>query len=332
MGLSKIKKKIRLLSSYLYDYYVYQNASLTDSHRDVNGTHALGLIIRLYHTIEKGLSVRERKLEFSLGNVKLLQDKLLSYTGDKNEAHIKSAIITLDCYFNEHPDDGLSNEFIEERERFQQLKKQYKINDITVGGGIKDIVEVELLDNETALKFIRSRVSVREFDNNKSLEFCDLVKVIDLAKRCPSACNRHAIKIYYSLDINQNQKILELQNGSRTFRHNVPGLMIVTSDLRYQEGIEERNLGYIEGGIWLMSLVNSLYLHGLSSCVLNWCVSPKVDRELKDLLCIPYYHQISGLIAFGYSKPSQKVPYSIRCDSQEFLRKINISLQLEDAN
>lgn len=325
MAFFKIKKKLKLLISYLYDYNIYQSTSLTNSHGDVNGTHALGLIIRLYHTIEKGLSIKVRKLEFSLANVKLLQDKLLSYTGDKNEAHIKSAIVTLALYFNEHPNDGLSNEFLKERDRFYQLTKCYKLDDISVGGGVKEYFETKRLDNELALSLVCSRVSVRDFDNSRSVDFDDLIKVIDVAKRCPSACNRHAVKIYHSLDISQNKRILELQNGSRTFRHNVPGLMVITSDLRYQEGIEERNLGYIEGGIWLMSIVNSLHLHGFSSCILNWCVSPKVDRDLKDLISIPNYHQISGLVAFGYSKSSQKVPYSIRCNSEEFLSKININ-------
>ncbi|CAH7077977.1 Nitroreductase domain-containing protein [Vibrio chagasii] len=325
MALFKIKKKLRLLSSYVNDYNVYKSASLMNSHRDVNGTHALGLIIRLYHTIEKGLSIDPMKLEFSLANVQLLQDKLLSYTGDKNEAHIKSAIVTLASYFNKHPNDGLSNKFLKERDRFHQLTKWYKLDEISVGGGVKEYFKNEPLDNELALNLVRSRTSVRDFDNSRSVDFDELIKVIDVAKRCPSACNRHAIKIYHSLDVSQNEKILELQNGSRTFRHNVPGLMVITSDLRYQEGVEERNLGYIEGGIWLMSIVNSLHLHGFSSCVLNWCVSPKVDRDLKDFLSIPNYHQISGLVAFGYSKPFQKVPYSIRCSSEEFLSKIKIN-------
>lgn len=324
MALFKIKKKLRLLYSYLYDFYVYQGTSLTDAHSDVSGTHALSLIIRLYHTVEKGLSINERRLEFSLSNVKLLQDKLLSYNGDKSEAHINSAIITLACYFNEHADAIVSSEFIRERERFKLLTDYYNFESIDVGGGVKEYRAFHSLDNQLVLDLLSSRVSVRSFDTSKAIFYDDLVKVIDVAKRCPSACNRHAIKIYHSLDSKQNQKILELQNGSRTFRHNIPGLMVITSDLRYQEGIEERNLGYIEGGIWLMSIVNSLHLHGLSSCVLNWCVSPKVDQQLKDLLSIPRHHQISGFIAFGYSCSVQKVPYSIRCNSQEFLSKIII--------
>ncbi|TMO69962.1 nitroreductase family protein [Pseudoalteromonas aurantia] len=325
MTLFGIKKNIRLLISYLHDFHVYKTVSLINSHQDVNGVHSLGLIIRLYHTIEKGLSIRERKLEFALANVKLLQDKLLSYDGDKSEAHIKSAIVTLAMYFNEHPDSGLSENFTKERERFYKLTNTYKLDNINVGGGVKEHVETKRLDNEFALKLVSSRKSIRDFDNSKSIEFEELVKVIDVAKMCPSACNRHAVKIYHSLDLEQNEKILELQNGSRTFRHNVPGLMVITSDLRYQEGVEERNLGYIEGGIWLMSLVNSLHLHNLSSCVLNWCVSPKVDRDLKYLLSIPSYHQVVGLIAFGYSNPVQNVPYSIRSNSEEFLIKININ-------
>lgn len=324
MVVSKIKKKIKLLRSYLYDFQIYQKTSLTKSHNDVNGEHALGLIIRLYHTIEKGLSIKDRRLEFSLGNVKLLQDKLLSYSGEKKEAHIQSAIVTLAHYFNEHPNDNVSSEFLKQRERFHQLTKQYNLDDIDVDGGVKEHVEVEFLDNESVLKLVSSRVSVRDFDSSKSVAYSDLVNVIDVAKKCPSACNRHAVRVFYSLDKQQNQRILELQNGSRTFRHNVPGLMVITSDLRYQEGVEERNLGYVEGGIWLMSLVNSLHLHGLSSCILNWCVSPRVDKELKDLLSIPKYYQISGLVVFGYPSLPQMVPYSIRCNSKDFLSKIII--------
>lgn len=324
MFISRVKKKLKLLRSYLYDFQVYQSSSLIKSHSDVNGVHALGLIIRLYHTIEKGLSIKERKFEFSLANVELLQDKLSSYSGDKNEAHIQSAIVTLACYFHEHQNNRVSSEFLKQRERFYQLTEQYNLDDIHVGGGVKEHAEVESIYNESVLKLVSSRVSVRDFDGSKSVAYSDLVKVIDVAKRCPSACNRHAVKVFYSMDKQQNQRILELQNGSRTFRHNVPGLMVIASDLRYQEGVEERNLGYVEGGIWLMSLVNSLHLHGLSSCILNWCISPRRDQELKDMLSIPKYYQVSGLIVFGYSNLPQKVPYSIRCNSADFLSKIII--------
>ncbi|EFK4159403.1 hypothetical protein A8379_005305, partial [Escherichia coli] len=111
----------------------------------------------------------------------------------------------------------------------------------------------------------------------------------------PSACNRQAVKLFYSLNSKENEHILKLQNGSRSFREAVPGLIVITSDLRYQEGSEERNLGFIEGGIWISSLVNSLHAYNIGSCVLNWCVNPETDKKLRDLINIPYNYQIISL-------------------------------------
>ncbi len=317
-----LKRELKLLLSFVYDFSLYKKSSIVKKHKDVQGEQAIGLIIRLYHTIEKGLSIKDRRLEFSLGNVTLLQYKLLTFNGDKSSVYIKSAISTLEYYYSAHEGEDYSDEFIRQREIFNQLKSTYKV--VSLGGGIKKPIDVSQIEKNAAIELVKSRSSIRDYDRTREVAVNEIIDVIDIAKSCPSACNRQAIKLYYSLDREVNKKILELQNGSKTFRDNVPGLFIITSDLRYQEGVEERNLGYIEGGIWIMSIVNSLHFKGLSSCVLNWCVVPEVDRKLKDLVNIPDYSQISALISFGYASKDQHVPFSIRKESSEFLSKISL--------
>ena len=312
--LKKLKRSLHMLKAFYCDFNNYKKHSLMVRHEDVGQDNILGLIIRLYHTIEKGLSIQDRKNEFSLKNVELLQFTLLKYTGSNSEKHILSAVKTLDLYFSVHEGVVHSSEFLEQIEIFKKIAVKYEYNETP--GGIKDLYHFN--NSSACVEHIKNRSSVRVF-NDEKIEFDKIVDIVDTAKYCPSACNRHAIKLFYSLSLSNNEKILELQNGSRTFRNKVPGLFIVASDIRYQEGIEERGLGLVEGGIWIMSLVNSLHFNGLGSCVLNWCVTPEQDLKLKKTLNIPTYYQISALIAFGYPDNKQKVPYSIRKETNNFL-------------
>lgn len=319
--MKKIKRYIKILTGFYSDFIKYKRYSLINAHNDVDQEHILGLIIRVYHTIEKGLSNKNIKYEFGLDNIELLINTLLSYKGCKNDKHVLSALKTLELYFFIHNErKNNSVRLLTQKQKFEHLAKLFNFSNIQ--GGRKKINIIDELPSYSEM--IKKRSSIRIFDNRK-IDLDTVTNIIDTAKYCPSACNRHAVKVFYSLSTIVNNQILELQNGSKTFRNNVPGLLIVASDLRYQEGIEERNLGYIEGGIWTLSLTNSIYFYGLGGCVLNWCVAPMQDSKLKKLLGIPDYYQISSLIAFGYPDKEQCVPFSIRKDTSDFMTEINIS-------
>lgn len=312
--IKSLKKKLRLVVTYITDCMTYSKYALTGSHQNLVGVKSEGVIIRLSHSIEKGLCVEPMRLEFGFENVKLLQEMLLGYDGEITD-HIGSSVVTLGCYFKAHEDKDVSDEFALLRSGYQSVIRMY--SGVSVQGGVKKIVAS---DPKSLGDGVVSRVSVRIYDEAKSVDLTQLLKVVDIAKNCPSACNRHAIKLYYSLDRHKNRELLELQNGSRSFRHQVPGLIAVTYDVRYQEGVEERNLGFVEGGIWVMSLVTAIEMEGMSSCVLNWCVAPKVDTEFRRRFKIPPYHRIVSFISFGYAKNEQLVPVSIREEANTFIK------------
>ncbi len=316
--LSLCRSKINIIFDFFYDCKNYLTHSFYSNKKNTSDfEHSEGIIIRLYHSIEKGLAIKELKYEFGLKNVIWLQSVLIDAKKKEfSSKHIESAIKTLEIYYAVH-DKNTSDEFQKSKKEF--FERIY--SEVSTNGGAKPLdVSMDVM-NVGYKDFFRTRQSVREFEPEELNE--ELVKeVISISKHCPSACNRQAIKIYYSLDMEKNSEILSLQNGSRSFRDRVPGLLIVCADIRYQEGPEERNLGYIEGGIWIMSLVNALRYMKLGSCVLNWCVRTKQDKLLKRLLCIPQYYNVCAMIAFGYPKMSQRVPYSIRKDDNHFIEKI----------
>ncbi|EFG8720783.1 nitroreductase family protein, partial [Escherichia coli] len=301
---------------------IYNNASLKTHKKTMGFDESLGLIIRLYHSLEKGLANEKFKKESSLKNVSLLLTIFLENNKiDYSDVHVQAAIKTVSLYFEKHPNKG-TLEFEIQRRKFKQILE--KVGDVSgYIGGVKQIPTKPKNQEIDYKEFVKTRVSVRSFSGKKII-LEDILKVIDIARYCPSACNRQAVKLFYSLNSKENEHILKLQNGSRSFREAVPGLIVITSDLRYQEGSEERNLGFIEGGIWISSLVNSLHAYNIGSCVLNWCVNPETDKKLRDLINIPYNYQIISLLAIGYANNDQLVPFSVRKEAIDFIQNINL--------
>jgi nitroreductase len=317
---SFFKKTVRIFFGFLWDNIVYVKHSVTQPHNYLEGQRALGVVARLYHSIEKGLSLDKPRPEFGLSNVSKLISILSKIPSERDKHHYKVAIDVLNNYFRFHDDYETSDQFTFQFHQFQML--QY-LEPTNIGGAqahnIRD--HNERLD---VLHHLAKRRSVRNFSCEKTVDEGDILKVIEFARNCPSACNRQGIKIFYSSDMAEIEMLLELQNGSRTFRNAVPTLLIITYDIRFLEGVEERNLGYVEGGIWLNSLVTSIHFLGFQSCILNWCVSPKTDALFRKKSRIPASYQIIGLVALGKGKDEQKVPISSKRESIELIQRLEI--------
>jgi hypothetical protein len=51
---------------------------------------------------------------------------------------------------------------------------------------------------------------------------------------------------------------------------------------------------------------------GLANCCLNWCVSPKVDRDCRERLNISPTEKILTFLAIGYADEKAVVPLFVR--------------------
>lgn len=156
-----------------------------------------------------------------------------------------------------------------------------------------------------------ARRSTRNFDSSPVSS--DILRsAVEAAQLSPSACNRQPCKVLAVTDDKLRTALLSHQNGNTGFGQLAPLLLVVTADTDHFFGAIERNQPYIDGGLFTMSLLYALEVHGIATCCLNWCVTPKTDVAAHKLLDIPTSQKIIMYIAAGYPHEKTKVPRSHR--------------------
>ncbi len=313
--LIKIKQHATLLKNYIYDkkrYSKYSGTIALDSPKKLEAR-----LIASYHVLEKGLSMPDPREGFGKDTALYLIGMLDHYNQKKydlNSGQYLSAIQVLDCYID--------------------LQKKYNCNmdDVEAGlakirngakptqGGSKEVTRNELINQSTANfeKLANSRCSIRNFDN-KAVDLDLIKKAIKIAQRTPSVCNRQSARVYIVKDKINVERISKFQNGNRGFRHLIDKLLIVTSDLQVFEGANERYQGFIDGGMFAMSILYALQYLGLGACALNWAVTRERDEELRQNVPIKDSENVIMFIAVGHLPKTLKVAFSKRRDVDQVI-------------
>ncbi|BCS96483.1 hypothetical protein DSLASN_21150 [Desulfoluna limicola] len=299
-------KSVRLLVTYisyvkveLIDAYYYFNYS-TLKVRKKNNENLSAQIIAHVHSIERAFSLKNTRDTFGIELVDSL-NKLISQIDDesKYEYELKifnSAIKEYNNYHNIHNNyDSRISPYKDYKHKKSCLKSLYK-----------DIV--------------RGRHSVRDF-SNKSISDLSVLKSIAMAKNtAPSVCNRQGWEVVLVKNKEKIENVLNLQSGNSGIE-NIQNIIVVSSDLTSFFGLNERNQPYIDGGIFLMSLLNSLHYNNIASCTLNWTVDRKQDSKLKKLLNIKNSKVVIALVALGsYDEDAIKIASSYRKPLKSILK------------
>ena len=249
------------------------------------------------HSVERAFSLKNTRKPFGIELVQRLND-LKSYTNNGNYS------FELTQY----------NRAIRDYKIFHDQKHSLN-NDF-----LKSTKEYKHKNREGYLSVVNSRHSIRNFGDNLINEK-DIFKALVIAKNnTPSVCNRQS----WSIDIISNQslvkKVLDLQNGNKGIE-GIQQVLVVKVDLEYFFGTEERKQPFIDGGIFLMSILNSLHFKNIASCALNWSVKNNRDKELKDLLEINPSQDIICLVGLGsYPKSEIKVAASRKRNLKNIIR------------
>jgi len=267
-------------------------------------------IMAHYHVIEKGLAFRDARLEFGqdiiFSLINLLKNwEKNNYPGD-NFAYL-TAISTLKQYINWHKENNI--DLIKIKSAMGDLLNK---KDNNSGGAIK--ISKEKIDEDRKKEFatfFKSRHSIRDFKVG-AVPIEEIKKSIELAQHSPSACNRQSVKTYIIQDKKIQEKILKIQGGNRGFGHLADKLLIITSDLSYFDGVKEKNLNFIDGGIYTMSLIFSLHYYGIDSCPLSWPADYKKDKELKKITNINNSENVILILAIGCMEDNIKITKSTR--------------------
>ena len=270
---------------------VYNNSDTEKVQRDLT---------LLYHIVEKGLTMpvprpgfgkkvvldlccvieQHEKMNLSVNNMEFCQS--VSVLREYSEFH-KKISFALDAEVNENL-SRILNKFkhIYGVEQLQLSKTDY----------FKDI-------HKSFDIFSRSRYSVRNY-TNEQIPLSVLYDCIELAQKSPSFCNRQPTRVHIVKSTVQKQDILELQNGNRGFGHLAETLLVITSVISTTKDIHERNENHLNGGIFIMTLLNALHFNRIGACSLNWSVSNDKDEKLRKLINIPENEVILMIISCGF--------------------------------
>ncbi|MBS7824746.1 nitroreductase family protein [Wohlfahrtiimonas chitiniclastica] len=275
-------------------------------------------VMFLYHKLEKSLSYKKRNPMSGWSDVyELITQVEIAHDLGQAGYHDKAAKQVIEKFLQlpENINDPKSKMIID---RLHGID----FSSIDIHGSLrksKRELQKGMLDNPE--QFFFSRFSIREFSSDK-VDSRLIHEGIELARKTPSVCNRQHWHVYHTADKHVRDIALKFQNGNRGFGHTIPHLLIITTDLSAFFTTKERNQGWIDGGMYVMSLIYAYHSLGLSCCALNWAQSPRYNQKLKSHLNISDKHSIICMLAVGYAQEDNLVCASARLSEDYFYSEL----------
>lgn len=281
-----------------------------------NDIHNLFAQLTLFtHAIEKGLSNPTLRLGFGQSAIKSLKEVMIEYKDaghPLDEERFLSAFIVLQEYCKIHTNSP------EYTSNIYEFLSKFEINPPILRVGAVEHRKGTILEKSksTFSELALNRISVRDYSTAEVDE--NLVyNSIDIAMKSPSVCNRQSWRVHLIKDDKLLAKILALQGGLQGNGANLRKLILVSIDLRYFSCMLERNQGYIDGGIFLMSLVYALTYNEVATCILNAIFDRRTEDEIRAILGIEESEILIGFIALGNYPDKFKAPASLRDSSKK---------------
>lgn len=181
-------------------------------------------------------------------------------------------------------------------------------------------VATDTVARNGAERVLVTRRSVRAFRSGAAPTESQLEAIIELAVHAPSVSNTQSWRVHRYRAGEDIARLLTLQNG-HAGNSPIPLLLVVTVDIRGFAGAHERNQMWIDGGIFLHSLLLSIHAKGWASCPLNFSSTNAQARALRKMMGIPAWEEIVCFVAVGEEDPTITPARSARKSVHEILRR-----------
>ncbi len=258
-------------------------------------------LIFFSHTIEKGLSMANPRPLFGKKNIARMVH-LLRITDNENfdQMAVDMALGCLNSYLDLHQRINVSDPFLEElKEEYHRFANKFGLKG---DGGAKNVEDVRRKLQNNAYNyqdFLRTRYSCRAFEPTP-LPQDTITEVVNIAQNAPSQCNRQASKVHCFQDKTMIRKLLLLQRGCRTFIDEISTLLVITNDLICWDYRSGRNAGFVDAGMFAMSLLYACHAKGIGGCPLSFAKNGSVERQFKYIAKIPRNERVVILLAVGF--------------------------------
>lgn len=273
------------------------------------------------HQIEKGLSHTNFRYGFGHKPLQYLKDAMEKYqhadASYESSVVYQSALATLHEYAVRH--EGHEEEFAFARSLFPgNIWRAAAQAPVTCGGSLVITAESKLHNASlTFSELSENRHSVREYSSSP-VSYEEIKPAIDCAMRTPSVCNRQPSRVKVILDPKQISNALQIQGGFGGYAM-PPALILITADNRVFMTPQEHNEGFVDGGLFGMSLLLALEEKGLAACPLNTMFLPNAEKATRKLLDIPDYENFVMYIAVGHFPDEIRTCRSTRRNSDDVI-------------
>jgi nitroreductase len=286
-------------------------------------THAPSIeasLIKAYHRIEKGLALREPRPGFGRDAVEAVlldAQRLLACLGPQRS--VTRALAALDEYVHFHLVQGVDLAWL--LPRLTALRQAQGRSAIAGEGGtvLVERARIHAAARLDLADFFARRHSIRQF-SAEPVAAVLVAQAVAMAQKTPSVCNRESGMVHAAFEPGIKERLLALQNGTRGFGDQAGCVLVVTSRLDTFLSVGERYQGWIDGGMFAMSLVYALHSLGLGSCCLNWSVEPEADIALRRVGGIPDDQLVIMLLAVGHLPERLRVAQSPRRPLDDVLK------------
>lgn len=318
---------MRLIEKFKFIYHSALQAKrtfeiLSDSRFENNRIE--GEIKRNTHSIEKGLSLENPRMGFGIPKIKeafCLVERYINNGGGIDAEPLLMFKSALKAYLDFHKQAKFTNASIEEVAIIYNKLSSIVRDSFPDMGGVFQVNKPEYSEQEKKAfeKLFYDRHSIREFDHTR-VEDSKLRHAIELAMRCPSACNRQCQRCYI-VDKEQLNKLGSL-SGIGGFAEDVDKFIVITgriSDYRADEYMQ----WIVTGSVFAAYLTLAIQAEGLGACFVQRSLTVSNGKgDVYNSLGIPDDEQMICLIAVGNLKDKYIVPQSYRLSFKSIVKCI----------
>lgn len=308
--LPRLQSFVTLARNFVYDFRRYRESCFIDGPRERQNLEAH--IRLLSHMLEYGLSLSDPRGGFGLDKGRVLAGEMSRYLKAYGpDAATDNGLGVLSAYVAYNAAQGA--DVAEVQSLLNELLALNAASSPCVAGS--EAVSASAIRAAAScdfMGFMNARHSVRQYDRTRPVELEKIERAVAAAMQSPSSCNRQTTRVLAFTDKDSIRRVLSHHQGNRGFGDQLGGVFVVTVDLRNWNTIGERNQGWVDGGMFAMTLALGLHAEGLGACMLNWSAIMDEDRAMRALLGLDESHVIITLIGFGHMVESFSVPVSKR--------------------
>lgn len=310
-------RRMRLgAAAYFYDFRRFVAAS--SALGTARSSAALNAqIVKEYHRLEKGMSLAEPRKGFGADAARHTMGRVAVHEARYGPSHAtREARACLRAY---REVDGIEPNIAAEIDTFLSPSST---NDVMAGVTTlwrSDILSAAGIDFD---RFVAMRRSIRQFTGDP-VDPEAIRHAVRLAMTSPRVCNRGATRVHVAYTDALKAKALSFQNGNHGFGEKAGAVLIVTTNLCAYTDFGERNQMWIDGGLFVMTLVYALHARGLGTCFLNWSVLPRQDTAMRRAMGIPEEEAVITMVAVGNLPESLPIAYSPREPFERVLNELD---------